>query len=377
MECDLSLSRALSSAIYVTFIPARAPTLISPSPYATTTKHTPQLRANASQTIDMADQPPTVVPEDTFEPAANLDDAEVESLASSAVSSTVSLTDSIFEYRNLHGRTYQKKKVGEYWAPNDDQQNEGLDLIHHFVTMALGGKLYLAPLGDDVQQVLDVGTGTGIWATDFGDENPSVEVIGTDISAIQPGWTPPNVRFMIDNCLEDWTWPENHFDFVHIRSMYGSIPDFVELYKKGLRHLKPSGWIQCLELDVLMQSDHVDLPSDHVYSRFADIFHVGGEKMGRTFDITKGHNMRDYVEKAGFVNIVEKKIKVPIHGWAKDPHLKKMGYLSLAALDQGLEGYALLICTEVLGWTREEAILLVAEMRREIRKLSNCTWCWM
>lgn len=32
------------------------------------------------------------------------------------------------------------------------------------VTLMLDSKLYLAPIPEDVQNVLDVGTGTGIWA---------------------------------------------------------------------------------------------------------------------------------------------------------------------------------------------------------------------
>jgi methylase of polypeptide subunit release factors len=47
------------------------------------------------------------------------------------------------------------------------------------------GKLYLAPI-EAPSKVLDIGTGTGIWAMDFGDEFPEAEVIGTDISPIQP-----------------------------------------------------------------------------------------------------------------------------------------------------------------------------------------------
>lgn len=34
--------------------------------------------------------------------------------------------------------------------------------------LMLDGKLYLAPIGDEIHNVLDVGTGTGIWAIDFG-----------------------------------------------------------------------------------------------------------------------------------------------------------------------------------------------------------------
>jgi ubiquinone/menaquinone biosynthesis C-methylase UbiE len=35
--------------------------------------------------------------------------------------------------------------------------------------MTLDGKLHLAPIGNNIHNCLDVGTGTGIWATDFGD----------------------------------------------------------------------------------------------------------------------------------------------------------------------------------------------------------------
>ena len=35
---------------------------------------------------------------------------------------------------------------------------------HHMLTLMLEGKLFLAPIPGEVQNVLDVGTGTGIWA---------------------------------------------------------------------------------------------------------------------------------------------------------------------------------------------------------------------
>lgn len=42
-----------------------------------------------------------------------------------------------------------------------------MDLGHHVYRLMLGGGLYLAPIGDDPKRVLDLGTGTGIWAMDF------------------------------------------------------------------------------------------------------------------------------------------------------------------------------------------------------------------
>lgn len=46
-------------------------------------------------------------------------------------------------------------------GPNDAKANELLDIFHHTMTMALDGKLYTAPLKEDIKTALDVGTGSG------------------------------------------------------------------------------------------------------------------------------------------------------------------------------------------------------------------------
>lgn len=54
------------------------------------------------------------------------------------------------------------------------------------ITLALHGKLFLAPIqAEQCHHVLDVGTGTGIWALDFADAYPNAEVSGVDLSPIQ------------------------------------------------------------------------------------------------------------------------------------------------------------------------------------------------
>jgi methylase of polypeptide subunit release factors len=55
--------------------------------------------------------------------------------------------------------------------------------------MMLDNRLGLAPPnepGVNVKRVLDVGTGTGIWAIDYADEHPDTQVVGVDLSPIQP-----------------------------------------------------------------------------------------------------------------------------------------------------------------------------------------------
>jgi methylase of polypeptide subunit release factors len=54
------------------------------------------------------------------------------------------------------------------------------DLQHHLFLLTLDGKLGLAPPNDPdakVGRVLDIGTGTGIWAMDYGDEHPEAEEV--------------------------------------------------------------------------------------------------------------------------------------------------------------------------------------------------------
>jgi hypothetical protein len=95
--------------------------------------------------------------------------------------STASLSSTVFNYRKVHGRTFQNFKDAEYWAPNDEKQNDGLDiqlvpvptstipylmavcLSYHMTLLLHDDRLHLAPL-ENPQNVLDVGTGTGIWA---------------------------------------------------------------------------------------------------------------------------------------------------------------------------------------------------------------------
>jgi ubiquinone/menaquinone biosynthesis C-methylase UbiE len=47
------------------------------------------------------------------------------------------------------------------------EQNR-LDLQHHMLSMMLDGRLHLAPIDPNLQDALDIGTGTGIWAIEFG-----------------------------------------------------------------------------------------------------------------------------------------------------------------------------------------------------------------
>jgi Methyltransferase domain len=67
---------------------------------------------------------------------------------------------------------------------------------------------------------------------DVADAHPHTEVIGIDLSPIQPQLVPPNLKFEIDDVELPWTFPQNHFDLIHIRALLGSLQDWPKFYKE-------------------------------------------------------------------------------------------------------------------------------------------------
>ncbi|CAM1506216.1 Fc.00g058570.m01.CDS01 [Cosmosporella sp. VM-42] len=291
-------------------------------------------------------------------------DADSTYSDTATVTDTESLRSSILQYKWEHGRRYHSFQDGEYWAPNDEKQQEAEDLVHTMHRIILEDKLYLAPIVQEQQTVLDLGCGTGLWAVDFADENPSSVVIGVDLSPIQPNFVPPNCRFEVDDINKEWTFAEDHFDFIHVRAMTGCVPDWTEFHKKSLKHLKPGGWVEQHELSGVACSDDGTIKADSPFHKWLDIFKKVGDITGKTFFAPEVS--RESIEAAGFVDVRERVLKVPIGTWPKDKILKQWGAWNRQFLVEGLEGFALRGVTSLLGWSIEEAQLFLLEMRREL-----------
>jgi ubiquinone/menaquinone biosynthesis C-methylase UbiE len=282
------------------------------------------------------------------------------------------LNSTILEYRKLHGRTYQNNS--EYWGPNDKTQNEQLDINHHLLTAGLGDKLFLAPL-DKPAKVLDVGTGTGVWAIDFADEFPGSEVTGTDLSPIQPSWVPPNCKFIIDDASKPWTYPDNSFDYIHIRYMLGSFKDWVAVYREAYRCLKPGGWIEHMDCAPSLYADDTSMPKPNIFEDWFGVFQKAGAIMGQTFDVISNDQYIRWMEEAGFKDVKKKDLKLPVGAWPADKALKELGVMNLAALEMGLEGFGLFVLTNIMGWKYEEAQSFLQKVKAGLRNKSYHGYC--
>lgn len=147
---------------------------------------------------------------------------------------STSLSSSVRDYLFENGRRYHRFREGRYNFPNDEAEQDREDMKHACVKMLCQNQLYFAPIDEDnLQNVLDIGTGTGIWAIEFGDLFPSADVLGIDLSPIQPDWVPANVHFVVDDAESDWIYPPDHFDYIHTRHTVMAIKDWPKLYREA------------------------------------------------------------------------------------------------------------------------------------------------
>lgn len=225
----------------------------------------------------------------------------------------MSLTSSVLNYQYENGRRYHAYREGAYIMPNDEPEQQRLDILHHIFRMILGGPLHCCPLTEEgpPTRVLDLGTGTGIWAIDFADEYPSSIVIGIDLSPIQPTWVPPNCKFYVDDMESRWPYPrEEHFDYIHGRGLCGSLADWKKLFRQAFENLKPGGWFEMQEFLTQVQSDDGTLELTQHLCQWLDELNEASERLGKP--LRTAHLIKPWMEEAGFVDVEEKVVKVSI-----------------------------------------------------------------
>lgn len=258
-----------------------------------------------------------------------------------------------------NGRRYVN---GEYWVPNDERQNNQLDIAHHLYRLTLNGRLYIAPIGESPRMVLDIGTGTGIWAMDFADQHPSAQVIGFDLSPVFQERVVPNVRFEVkDACDPDWGYEKNSFDFIHARGMYGCGADWPAFYQRVLTYLAPGGWYQQIEMSVTPTSDDGSVTAGSIFDQWGKNFLEAGDRCGKDFRVHK--QVKGYLEGAGFEDVVELIYKWPIGSWSEYPRIKEIGRWNLVQWREGIEGWSLALLTRALNWSYPDIQAYLEKMR--------------
>ncbi|ODA76964.1 hypothetical protein RJ55_07481 [Drechmeria coniospora] len=318
--------------------------------------HRPDQAGSPTPSLAFAALPPTI--EAASQPG---EENEFEINEEPFNDGTASVSSSVYAFTYERGRRYHCFKNGRYPIPNDDQEQEREDMKHAMLMELTDGTPFYAPTGDHPQTIVDVGTGTGIWAIEVGDRYPSARVLGIDLTPIQPVWLPPNVEFLVDDCEKEWLVAD--VDLVHFRFMAIFLHDINLVLSHAYKSMRPGGWVEFQELDGTPFCDDGTMTDDDAFQR---LHHVASEAYGALgMSMSAASRLESVLIDAGFVNIHCKILKVPIGVWAKDKTMRLIGlYQKTAVLEfmPAMAGRPF----EALGIPAAEAQLKLAMARKAL-----------
>ncbi|OKL59146.1 hypothetical protein UA08_05915 [Talaromyces atroroseus] len=300
----------------------------------------------------------------TAEPATvEIDSEDADSALGDELStSSTSLSSSVLRYEWKHGRRYHSYNAGAYNFPNDEKEQDRLDMVHHVYYRCLHDRLFLAPIDPNAGlRILDIGTGTGMWPIELGDLYPGAGLIlGNDLSPIQPHWVPANVRFMVDDVEQQWATSQP-FDYIHCRYMAGSIKDWPRLIRQCYQNLAPGGWLELQESANTLYSEDGTLKPDNPMVQLMDGLMEACDRVGRTLD--PAPSMKAWVKDAGFANVKQQRFKLPVGSWPKDPRMKEIGTFLALNFVEGVDAFTAVLFRDVLGWKQDEVEILNSSVR--------------
>ncbi|KAI0124704.1 methyltransferase [Xylariales sp. AK1849] len=334
----------------------------APAYYATPTYAANDAPTPTASTVTPATVDDDLAGEETRDVIMNDGDSAIE--IGSHRSSTFSISSSVAERLEENGRTYHAYKEGKYMLPNDDAELNRLDLQHRMWEITLDDKLHLAPIGKSPHRVLDIATGSGIWAIDFANAYPSAVVIGTDLSAVQPEYIPRNCEFQIDDAEDEWLFSQP-FDYIHGRACATCFKEPKEIFRKAFDTLKHGGYFEMQDLD--LQSSEDGSIENTTLTVIQEQVHSALASVGMRWD--NASQYKRWMEEVGFEDVTEIVYRWPSNPyWSSVPKERVLGAWFLAQVSSGLlESVCTRIFMTKLGWTRTALDEFLAKAESDLK----------
>lgn len=273
--------------------------------------------------------------------------------------------DDAIPYVIVRGR--QMKVDSPYMLPKDLEETGRLDLQHYMLRYVLRGN-FMAPVHQP-QSILDVGCGTGRWGGEMARQFPQANVVGLDIapppatstSVVQgQSAAPDNYVFMEGDVTKGLPFPDDTFDFVHMRLVVLALPSVAWLpaIQEIKRVTKPDGWIELVDTTVTARS-----PGARQWVEWAQTL-----ARYRGIDMAAGNQIGTFLQQAGLRHVQDIPLEIPLGPWGG-----RIGNLMLADAMAGARALETPVVDMAKLATKPTFDAAVAAMEQDFKTLPDCT----
>lgn len=205
-------------------------------------------------------------------------------------------------------RTYLQNS--DYQLPKDEEENVRLNFQHYALYHAIGNH-YVAPITPPLPLILDVGTGTGIWAEEVARLFPSSVVVGIDLSASsfkEP--TPQNCLLRLGNVVTGLPFPDEFFSYTHQRLLVAGITaeNWPRVIREVVRVTQRNGWVEFVEIDSQM------LNAGPATARVQEFMRSVSQSLGFDWQIIR--HLGELLRQEGLRSVEMQPIPLPVGEWA-------------------------------------------------------------
>jgi hypothetical protein len=130
--------------------------------------------------------------------------------------------------------------------------------------------------------------------------------------------------------------------------------------------MNSGGYIEQYEIEIDAGADNESELLNSEIKRISDSKEEMARSSGRDFQISR--KMKQLIQDAGFVDVHEQKVKLPLGPWASDPKLKDIGRFFERFYKSGLQGWLMKIYTLYMGVSQRAIRCRFAEADNHRRK---------
>jgi len=155
--------------------------------------------------------------------------------------------------------------------------------------------------------------------------------------------------------------------------LFGSIEDWPGLYAKCFRHLKPGAHFEQVEMDFEPRSANGPLAPNFSLVQWYNLLMTAMDQCGKPMRLPP--NNSDRLRAAGFVNIQEEVIRVPLTPWSRDRHEQDMARWFNLGMMHGIEGYSLAPLLRILRMPEEDVRDLITRLKSDMLLVMPRIYC--